>query len=445
MRDDKWRKEREFSLKISIIEGSISSISGAIIHQGFFLQSFIIFLGGPDFWISVIPNSQFIFSFLGILSGYYLVRVGERKKSAIITNLIYRGIFILPAIALLVFGKSDITLTIFLVSTLISFLFFRFLMVIWMRWMDLLVFEETRGWYLGIRKTFITFFLLVGFLLGGYIIEYFQKLGKGEIAFVILFSLVAIVGVISSWLYSFQFDTKTKTLDIGFKDFLKLALSSVRVKKLRDIILFFAFFEGISAIGVPFIPVQIIKNFGLSTEYLGIQFSIYAISMTVSSYFWGIILDKFGPRSVLQFSTMGLCLTISLWFFIPKELWFILSFVEPILSGVFSGGYESVFMYVIFSEVRQRFKDYFFSVVSAINGFAILIGSVISAAVVSLFGDFSVFILYKEFKVYEVLFLITLIGRITASFLLIPDIKYKRNVRNAFDLIKITLAKIFQG
>lgn len=441
---EKWKKEREFSLKISIIEGSISSISGAIIHQGFFLQSFLLFVNAPEFWISIIPNSQFIFSFLGILSGYYLTRVGERKKAAIFTNIIYRCIFIFPAIALVIFGRSQTTLIVFIVSTLISFLFFRFLMVIWMRWMDLLVFEETRGRYLGIRKTFTTLFLLVGFILGGYIIEYFSKIGIGEIAFFLLFTIVAIVGVVSSWLYNFQFDTKTKTQKVNFKNFLKLALSSIKIKKLKGIIMFFAFFEGVSAIGVPFIPVQIIKNFGLSTEYLGIQFSIYAISMALSSYFWGIILDKFSPRSVLQLSTLGLCFTISLWFFVPRELWFILSFIEPFISGIFSGGYESVFMYVIFSEVRQRFKDYFFSIVSAINGFAILIGSIVSALIVYIFGELNIFILYKHFKVYELLFLITLIGRLTTSIFLMPQIKYKRNVKNAFDLVKTTIAKIFQ-
>ncbi|MFN4245642.1 MAG: MFS transporter [Brevinematia bacterium] len=441
---DKWRKEREFSLKISIIEGSISSISGAILHQGFFLQSFIIFLNGPDFWISLIPNSQFIFSFLGILSGYYLVRVGERKTSAIISNLVYRCIFILPAIALLIFGRSSITLTVFIVSTLISFVFFRFLMVIWMRWMDLLVFEETRGRYLGIRKTFTTFFLLVGFLFGGYIIEYFAKLGKVEVAFILLFVIVAVIGVVSSWLYSFKFDIKTKTQDISFRDFLKLAFSSIKLKKHKSIILFFMLFEGVSSIGVPFIPVQIVKNFGLSTEYLGIQFSIYALSMTISSYFWGKILDEFGPRSVLQLSTLGLCLTISLWVFVPKELWFILSFVEPLLSGVFSGGYESVFMYVIFSEVKQKFKDYFFSIVSAINGIAILIGSAISFFIVVVFGEFSFFLLYKNFKVYEFLFFITLLGRLVTSLLFIPNINYKKNVDNALGLLKVTLSRIFQ-
>ncbi|MEN2998694.1 MAG: MFS transporter [Brevinematia bacterium] len=442
---EKWKKEREFSLKISILEGSISAISGAIIHQGFFLQSFIIFLNGPDFWISILPNSQFIFSFLGLLSGYYLTRVGERKKSAIFTNTIYRCIFILPAISLLVFGPSQTTLSIFIISTLISFLFFRFLMVIWMRWMDLLVFEETRGRYLGIRKTFTTFFLLVGFLVGGYTVEYFLRLGKGEIGFFVIFTIVALVGVISSWLYSYQFDIKTKTQKIRFGEFLTLALSSIKVHKLRGIVVFFALFEGVSAIGVPFIPVQILKGFGLSTEYLGIQFSIYAISMTISSYFWGIVLDKFGPRSVLQFSTLGLCLTISLWFFIPKELWFVLSFGEPFLSGIFSGGYESVFMYVIFSEVRQKFKDYFFSVVSAINGFSILLGSVISAVIVTLLGDMNLFVLYKHFRVYELLFLLTLIGRLITSIFLVPQIKYKRNVKNAFDLVKVTLSKVFQG
>ncbi len=441
---EKWRKEREFSLKISIIEGSISSISVAILHQGFFLQSFIIFLNGPDFWISFIPNSQFIFSFLGILSGYYLVRVGERKKSAIVVNLVYRCIFILPAISLLIFGKSQISLGIFIFSTLISFIFFRFLMVIWMRWMDLLVFEDTRGRYLGIRKTFTTFFLLVGFLFGGYVIKYFSELGRVEVAFVILFSIVAAIGLISSWLYSFKFDIKTKTQNIDFKDFLKLAFDSLKFKKLRSIVIFFMLFEGVSAIGVPFIPVQIVKNFGLSTEYLGIQFSIYAVSMTLSSYFWGKMLDEFGPRSVLQLSTLGLCLTMFLWFSVPKELWFILSFVEPFLSGIFSGGYESVFMYVIFSEVRQKFKDYFFSVISAINGFAILVGSVVSAFVVTVLESMNLFVLYKTFKVYEVLFLLTLVGRVLISLFLVPSIKYKKNVKSAFSLVKVTLGKIFQ-
>lgn len=442
---ERWVKQREFSLKISILEGSISSISGAIIHQGFFLQSFIIFLGGPEFWISILPNAQFVFSFLGLLSGYYLFRVGERKRAAIFTNTVYRGIFILPAVALLVFGRSQTTLTIFIISTLISFLFFRFLMVIWMRWMDLLVFEETRGRYLGIRKTFTTFFLLVGFLAGGYIVEHFLRVGKGEIAFFILFTTVSVVGLVSSLLYTLKFDARTRTREIGFIEFLKVALSSVRVKKLKGMMIFFALFEGVSAIGVPFIPVQILKGFGLSTEYLGIQFSIYAISMTASSYFWGIILDKFGPRSVLQLSTLGLCFTISLWFLIPKELWFVLSFVEPLISGIFSGGYESVFMYAIFSEVQPRYKDYFFSVVSAINGFAILLGSVISAVIVTVFGDLNVFILYKYFRVYELLFLITLVGRLITSLFLVPEIQYKRNIKSAVDLVRVTLNRVFQG
>ncbi|MGC8870675.1 MAG: MFS transporter [Brevinematia bacterium] len=443
---EKWKKEREFSLKISIIEGSISSISGAILHQGFFLQSFIIFIGAPDFWISIIPNLQFALSFIGILSAYYLSKYGERKKAGIITNTIYRCIWILPPIALLIFGKSNITFQVFLITTLISFIAFRLLMVIWMRWMDLLIFEETRGRYLGIRKAFTTLFLLVGFLVGGYILKIFKESAKEEWAYIILFTTIAIIGVISSYLYSYQFDTKTRTLNVKFKEFIKIILNSIKNNpRLKRIILFFAVFEGVSAIGVPFIPVQILKNFNLSPEYLSIQFSIYALSMTISSYLWGILLDKFGPRSVLQLSTLGLSFTISLWVLVPKELWFVLSFIEPTISGIMSGGYESVFMYIILSEVSLKHKDYFFSLVSTINGFSILIGSLISMGIIMIFSNLNVFIFYKNFKVYELLFLITLIGRISTSLLFIPPIKFKNKVKNAWDLIKVTFSKIFEA
>ncbi|MGB9621588.1 MAG: hypothetical protein ACPL4C_04015, partial [Brevinematia bacterium] len=150
-------------------------------------------------------------------------------------------------------------------------------------------------------------------------------------------------------------------------------------------------------------------------------------------------------RSVLQLSTLGLSFTISLWVLVPKELWFVLSFIEPTISGIMSGGYESVFMYIILSEVSLKHKDYFFSLVSTINGFSILIGSLISMGIIMIFSNLNVFIFYKNFKVYELLFLITLIGRISTSLLFIPPIKFKNKVKNAWDLIKVTFSKIFEA
>ena len=439
---ESYKKEREFSLKVSMIEGAIASFAGAIIHQGFFLQAFGIFLGLPDYWFSILPNSQFIFSFLGILSGYYLARVGERKKIAFVTGIIYRGIWFLPATLVLIFGKSSITITVFIVSALISFLFFRILMVIWMRWMDLLVFEETKGTYMGIRKAITTFTLLLGFLLGGFLIKHFSSQGRENVAFFILFSIVGLVGFTSSGLYLLQFDKKTKTRNISFLNFLKESSIILKKGKTRSIVLFFFFYEMVSSIGVPFIPVQVLKNFRLGPEFLSIQFSIYAISMTLLSYFWGVLLDKFGARSVLSLSVAGLCFTISLWFFIPKELWFILTFGEPFISGIFSAGYESSFVYIMFSDINQKHKDNFFSVISAINGVGILLGTIVASVLSVALSGFKVFVIYKNFTLYEILFGITLIGRFSALMFLIPNVKYRNNVRYGRDLVKYVLFKI---
>jgi MFS family permease len=435
-------RERDFSLKVSMIEGAIASFAGAIIHQGFFLQAFGIFLGLPDYWFSILPNLQFIFSFLGIFAGYYLAKFGERKKIAFVTGIIYRGIWFLPAIFVLIFGKSSITVTVFVVSALVSFLFFRILMVVWMRWMDLLVFEETKGTYMGIRKAVTTFTLLLGFLLGGFLIKYFSSQGQENVAFFILFSIVGVVGFISSGLYLLQFDEKTKTRNISFIDFLRESFSILSKAKVRSIVWFFFFFEMVSSIGVPFIPVQVMKNFGLGPEFVSIQFSIYAVSMTLSSYFWGVLLDKFGAKSVLSLSVAGLCFTISLWFFVPRDLWFILTFFEPFVSGIFSAGYESSFVYIMFSDIHSRHKDNFFSVISAINGFGILIGTVLASAISIALSGFKVFILYKDFTLYELLFGITLVGRVSALLFFIPSVRYKRNVEKGIDLLKYIVFKL---
>ncbi len=439
---ERYVREREFSLKVSVIEGAVASFAGAIIHQGFFLQAFGIFLGLPDYWFSILPNSQFIFSFLGLFAGYYLARVGERKKIAFVTGIIYRGIWFLPAVSVLVFGKSSFTVAVFVVSTLVSFLFFRILMVVWMRWMDLLVFEETKGTYMGIRKAVTTFALLLGFLLGGFLIKYFSAQGNENVAFFILFSLVGVVGFVCSGLYLLQFDVKTRTRKISFFGFLKESFEVLGRGKAKSIVLFFLFFEMVSSIGVPFIPVQIMKNFGLGPEFLSIQFSIYAISMTLSSYFWGVLLDKFGAKSVLSLSVAGLSFTMSLWLLVPKDLWFILTFVEPFISGVFSAGYESAFVYIMFSDIHPRHKDNFFSVISAITGFGIMIGTIFASVVSASLSGFKVFILYKDFKLYEVLFGITLLGRLLALWFFIPSVKYRKNIKRGIDLLRYIVFKI---
>ncbi len=439
-------EKRKLTMRLSVWEGVVSSFSGAVIHQGFFIQGFLLLLNASNFAIAVVSNFQNTLAFVGILSGYYIYITGKRKEIVTISNLFYRGIWILPVISVVVYGLSEITLYVFIATVLISSIFFRLTLLPWMRWIDLITFSGVKAKYLGFRKGVVTFFILLSFIVAGTLLDYFGDIGRQEYAFMIIFFLVFALAIVASVLFYFHFDIPSnvsKRKNVSLWKFILKSLSLIKRQKFRNIIVFFILFEFVSSIALPFIPVHILKTFGLPYSYLSIQFSIYMISMFLFSFIWGIIIHKFGTRAALQLSILTLSLTMSLWAFIPKQLWFVLSFIEPFISGFASAGYELTMTYILFSEISERYKEMFFSIFMALVGMSIFFGSLIGGCITQVFSQVEINILYKTAKVYEIAFFITFIGRLVLGLFFIPKVEYKGNVSNAFELVSRIYKKLF--
>jgi len=380
------RKKIDESLKLSIKEGSLASVSSGLGLS--YLSPFALALNATSSQVGILHAVISLLPSLIQLKAAALINKFSRKKivmtSILITTLLWVPIILMGV--LFYFGVPHI------VWILIGFigLFYIFSAVAhpaWFSWMGSLVPEDQRGGYFSKRNRVAGFFGIITMIAGALILDGFKKaggfsgntLGYTLFGFGILFTLAAIVRFWSWGVLRKQYEPKLtvrKKDGFSFWQFLKRAPET----PFGRFVLFRGFFSLAIGIAVPFWAVYMLRDLGFSY--------IWYVAITVSGIIFQLmflpVLGKFSDR----FGNIKLTSVCSWLIFLIPILWLIpaiikvdlsiklyLLFVPAIISGFGWAGYNLAVNNYVYDAVGQEKRGFGVSYMNLIVGLGTFVGA----------------------------------------------------------------------
>lgn len=438
------QKKIEKSLKLSVKEGSLASVSG-----GFGLSYFAPFALAMNATSSQVGILHAIISVVPSVVQLYAANLLKKfsRKKVLLTSIALKLLLWIPIILTGLLFYLGVPHMVWVLIGLVG-IFYAFGAIAhpaWFSWMGSLVPEEKRGKYFSKRNRIAGFFGLMTMIVGAIILDTIKKwgivhgniLGFTLVGFGLLFVLAATARIWSWTLLARQYEPRLivrKKDGFSFWQFLKMAPSTPFGR--------FTLYRGIFSIAIgiagPFWAVYMLRNLGFSY----IWFMAITVSGTAFQLMFlpllGKASDKFGNIKI-----MAIC--AGLVFLIPF-LWLIsalipagfgvkiyLLFVPAIVSGFAWAGYNLATNNYVYDAVGQRKQSYGVSYMNLLVGVGTFIGASIGALIAWLGVPFMNTILF--------IFLVSGVARLIVA---VFGLRYLKEVRNVSKFSSHYLIKEFR-
>ncbi len=362
-------KERERSLKFSLLDGLFASI-----NQGFtqsYLTPFALLLRATNFQIGILNSlPQFISSFFQIPSADIVERLKSRVK--IIAHSVYfQGIFWLLISLLGFFNNSSFAFLIFLILLIFHNSFNAFATPIWQSLMSDTVEKDKYGRYFAYRGKILGFITLVANFVAGFILFLFSQ--NKILGFFLIFLIASISRIISGYFISLMTDFPIKVVPekkFSYYSFIKRLPESNFVK----FTLYVSLMNFATYIVAPFFAVYMLKDLKFSYATYTLVNTASTLASLLSLSFWGTYADRYGNARILKASGILIPLIPFLWLISKNPIYIIL--ING-FAGYAWAGFNLCALNFIFDatsqEVRTRCLGYF----NFTNNIALFLGGMI--------------------------------------------------------------------
>jgi len=386
------QKKINKSLKLSVKEGSLASVSG-----GFGLSYFAPFALAMNATSSQVGILHAIISLVPSIVQLYAAKLLKKfsRKKILLTTIAVKLLLWIPIIItglLFYLGFSHMVwVLIGLVG--IFYAFGALAHPAWFSWMGSLVPEEKRGKYFSKRNRIAGFFGLVTMVVAAIILDVTKRTGGANgniigytlLGFGILFVLAASARIWSWVLLARQYEPRLKVRrkdGFSFWEFLKRAPSTPFGR--------FTLFRGVFSIAIaiagPFWAVYMLRDLGFSY----IWFMAITVSGTAFQLMFlplmGKASDKFGNIKIMRICAMFGFLVPVMWIIsalIPSAFGvkIFLLFGPAIVSGFAWSGYNLTTNNYVYDAVGQRKQCYGVSYMNLMVGLGTFIGASIGSLI----------------------------------------------------------------
>jgi MFS family permease len=437
-------KKIDDSLKLSIKEGSLASIS-----SGLGLSYFSPFALAMNATASQIGILHAVVSLLPAFVQLKASALLERfsRKRIVLTGVMIKMLLLIPIILTGVLFYYGVPHMVWVLIGLLG-LFYAFAAVnhpAWFSWMGSLVPEEKRGRYFSRRNRAAGFFGVITMIAGALVLDYVKSFGgvSGDVlGFTLLgFGLLFVVsGLVRLWSWTLlarQYEPRLKVRkkdEFSFWSFLKMAPHTAFGR--------FTLFRGAIAIVVgvagPFWVVYMLRNLGFSYVW----FMAITVSGTLFQLRFLPLLGKFSDR----FGNIKLMRICSILIFLVPGLWLLsalissdilvkvyLLFVPAIFSGFAWAGYNLAANNYVYDAVKQRKQAFGVAYMNLLVGVGTFIGASIGSLIAWIGVPFMNVILF--------IFAISMIGRF---FVAIFGVRFLHEVRHVHKFSSHYLVKEFK-
>lgn len=397
--------------KISVIEGVFATIWGQF-TGGFggnaYLTGFFLWLGASPFAMSMYNSVFALANVIQPASLSAMRKFTSKKKLVQLLVLATR-----PTFFVLIF-------TAFLQANLrvwvaISLLFLFALITSmagapWQSWMSEIVDHRRRGSYFGMRSLITDAVAVPSALLAGYILD---TLGKGFLAFGVVFAIGSIAGAFDAYTFKLQDEIVSKKERV-FN--LSVVFEVLRIPgDYRKFLLAFTFWNFSAALIGPYPVVMLIDNFKYTYSTLGIMSVVMTTFSAAFQPIWGKLGDRYGFLKMLKFALLFQTMLAFMWFIAVPWTYYIL-ILYALIGIVVRPGTLMMSFNALMGLVPTFGKTEAFSAYTSITSMASFLGNICSGVIVTVFSGLSLNWGIWDVNAYRVVFLISFAVRIAATF-----------------------------
>lgn len=297
---------------------------------------------------------------------------------------------------------------------------------IWNSLIGDLVPAKIRGRFFGHRNRLTGMSTFISLLLAGGILDLFDRAGKAEVGFLIIFS-VAFLARLNSvrWLSKYEDPEFQITPDqaFTFRQFLRRSPYSNFAK--------FVFFVGAINFGVafsaPYFALYMLRDLHFSYVEFTVVSGVATITQFLTFRYWGELSDRFGNKKILNLCGWGVAVVPMLWLVSPHILYLV---IIQTYSGFVWAGFSLASANFIFDAVTPPKRARCVAYQGLVNGFFIFLGSFAGGyAAGHLPQSFSLgFWVWRPAFILPVIFLISGLIRLVATGIFLSKFKEVRPV-----------------
>lgn len=438
------QKKIDNSLKISIKEGSLSSVSTGMGISYF--TPFALAMNATASQVGILHAIVSLLPSLAQLKAATLIKKFSRKK--IVLNAIMWKIMIwLPIILTGLLFYLGVPHMVWVFIGLVG-LFYAFAAIAhpaWFSWMGSLVPGEGRGGYFSKRNRVAGFFGIITMIIGAVILDFSKTLGVqygNVIGFTLIgFGLLFVIAMFAqlwSWvLLKKQYEPR---LHIRKKDYFsfKQFLSRCCMTPFGRFCLFRGAFSFVVGIATPFWAVYMLRDLGFSY----IWFIVITVSATAFQLMFlpllGKVSDRFGNIKLISICSWLIVTTPLLWMAsgligndLGVKIWLLL--VPAIVGGFAWAGYNLAVNNYVYDAVSSRKRSFGLTYMNLIVGVAIFAGASLGSLLAWINVSFMNPLLF--------IFAISAVGRLLVAMF---GLKYLNEVRYVKKFSSEYLVKEFQ-
>ena len=348
------RKDIAKAMKINIIAGFFGLWWWAV-AAGVPTTMLVECLSGSGVVIGLIVTLQQIAMLVQIPSALVFEKMPRRKKLWAILAICMRLLWLVPAVAPLIFHNTpSVAVTFVLGAVCISFMIAHFCSPIWQSWMADLIPASLSGKFWGFRQSIVMMSFLASTVAMGLILDHFpdpKTAGGNYNGFAIVFILATVAGVGDILIHMFV-PEPAHTIKVKSVNLIEKIIEPLKNADYRNMTLTFAiWYFAIGLIG-SFAIVYLKRVFMVNYTHLAMLVVSSSIGPVLFGILGGFLIDKMGARILSAILFAAGAVTFSVWFFIddsfitlklplhvilkipqPVFIIFIVNFIGGIING----------------------------------------------------------------------------------------------------------------
>jgi MFS family permease len=191
-------------------------------------------------------------------------------------------------------------------------------------------------------------------------------------------------------------------------------LEPIRDRKFRRVLVVFAAWNLAIGLSAAFFAPHMLLNLKMSFFQIGLYSCATALVAIVSNRAWGIFIDRFGSKPILNVCAFGLALIPAIWIFPTEQtLWILIP--ESIYSGTLWAGFNLAAFTLPLDRSPKRDRTVYLSVFAAVTGIAFFLASVLAGIVAESLAAWSYPIAGLTVINYHVLFVLSAVLRLATA------------------------------
>jgi MFS family permease len=431
----------------------LTTVSGAPITR--FAQS----LGATNFQFGLLTAIPFLVSLLSLPASLLIEGTGQRKRiflvALLMNRLLWLPIALVPLWIIHWFGAAAAPHAMTLLLVLIAFMHSGQAIggPAWVSWMADVVPDRRRSQYFARRRQWGMLTAIPAALLVGWLLDRYAGGDDPEVTMrwcAIVFIVACVFGTIDIVMFAWVPEPHKPAQPRG-----QIVQSLLKPLRNRQFLWFCGYAAtltfAVSFMG-QFVTLYMIETVELDNK--GVQMMLLVVPMATQMMLfttWGRAADRMGKKPLLVLAGLGVAVPAFMWVFVTPGLWW-LGLVAGMLGAAFWTALEIAnFNLVIELSDSDRASDgaggsAFFAVNAIVINVAGCLGGLASGEIAERFRDFAWTPIegWRTFGVYELLFVISGIGRLASVVIFLPFV-HEPEARPTVEALRFMTSNIYNN